>query len=68
MPNMTPLTLYAGLAGDRNPRGMRGAVLLGEILGILTHHAARVVGASGAPVPGGWAAQLNNNIKAYVEK
>lgn len=55
---MTPVTIYAGLAGDRNPRGMRGARLLGDALAVAAGKDARVVGAAAAPVAGGWAAQL----------
>lgn len=55
---MTPLTIYAGLAADRNARGMRGARILGEALSAIVGKTARVVGAAAAPVPGGWAEQL----------
>ena len=55
---MVELTVYAGLAGDRNCRGMAGAIGLGALLGQTIDVAARTVGAPTAPVPGGWADQL----------
>jgi arginase len=55
---MIELTAYVGLAGDRNLRGMRGALTLGESLGRRVGCVPRVTGTPTSPVPGGWATQL----------
>jgi len=52
------LTVYAGLAGDRNDRGMAGAILLGEELDRATGISRQQIGTPALPQPGGWADQL----------
>jgi arginase family enzyme len=56
--SMTPLTIYAGRAGDRNARGMAGAIALGRALGEFIGQEGRSIGVSEPPIPGGWSVQL----------
>ena len=52
------MTVYAGRAGDRNPRAMQGAVSLGNEIAQRYAGSVRSVGASAQIVNGGWALQL----------
>ena len=52
------VTIYAGNAGDRNDRGMCGAIDLGTGIARQLDVEARVVGTPTAPIAGGWATQL----------
>jgi len=52
------LTVYAGLAGDRNDRAMAGAVLLGEEFERTINVPRQQIGLPALPQPGGWADQL----------
>lgn len=52
------ITIYAGNAGDRNERGMRGAVELGAAIAALYRRQAWTVGEAVQPAEGGWAEQL----------
>ncbi|MCW6511463.1 arginase family protein [Lichenifustis flavocetrariae] len=52
------ITIYAGNAGDRNDRGMRGAVDLGSAIAERCGVPARTVAATVKPIEGGWAEQL----------
>lgn len=58
MTEQVQLTIYAGLAGDRNARAMEGAVLLGEHFGQMIEWPWRQIGVPTLPKPGGWADQL----------
>lgn len=53
-----PLFVYAGLAGDRNPRGMAGAVALGTAIGATLGLVPEIVGAPAPLVSGDWKTQL----------
>ncbi len=55
---MIALTIYEGLAGDRNARAMRGARSLGDALGEALDLVPQHVGTPQPPASGGWAAQL----------
>lgn len=50
--------IYAGNAGDRNERGMRGAVALGTMIGETLGVGSRIVGTPTPVVEGGWRRQL----------
>lgn len=52
------ITIYAGNAGDRNDRGMRGAVELGTAIAELYGVPARTVAETAKLIEGGWAEQL----------
>lgn len=52
------IVIYAGNAGDRNERGMRGSVELGTAIAERYGLPARIVGEAVPPVSGGWAKQL----------
>jgi arginase len=52
------LIIYAGNAGDRNERAMRGAVSLGGRIAADFGVEASVVGSAGPVIEGGWYAQL----------
>lgn len=51
-------TLYQGRAGDRNPRGVAGAALLGACFARRLGAAPTVVGVPAAPLGEGWQAEL----------
>lgn len=53
------IVVYAGNAGDRNDRGMRGSIALGTAIAERYGLPARIVGESVPPVSGGWAEQLH---------
>lgn len=53
------VTLYAGAAGDRNLRAMRGSFELGSVIAQSYGVAADIVGEAAAVIEGGWAAQLS---------
>lgn len=53
------ITIYAGNAGDRNDRGMRGAVDLGTVIAERYGVPARTVAETVKPIEGGWAEQLH---------
>lgn len=52
------ILIYAGIAGDRNDRGMAGAVVLGTAIADAVGVPAERVGQPAPPVAGGWAHQL----------
>jgi len=52
------LTVYAGLAGDRNDRAMAGAILLGEEMERAIGVPRQQIGTPAVPQAGGWADQL----------
>lgn len=52
------ITIYAGNAGDRNDRGMRGAVQLGTAISAQYGQPANIVGVETTPVTGGGSDQL----------
>lgn len=54
------VTIYAGYAGDRNARGMRGAVDLGKAIAEFYGATSEIAGEAIDPVPGGWKAQLKS--------
>ncbi|KQS03096.1 hypothetical protein ASG11_01465 [Sphingomonas sp. Leaf357] len=56
---MMEIVIYAGNAGDRNERGMRGSVALGTAIAERYGVPARIVGEAVPPVRGGWAEQLH---------
>lgn len=58
MTSLTPLTLYQGLAGDRNARGMAGAGLMAKALARQTGFEPVVVGEPATPLGGHWDAEL----------
>lgn len=51
--------IYAGNAGDRNDRGMPGAVALGEQIADALGTGAEVVGTPAPVIAGGWLTQLH---------
>ena len=53
------ITIYAGNAGDRNVRGMRGALCLGREIARHLHRNHVIVGSEKPLVEGGWSEQLN---------
>jgi len=48
------LTVFRGRAGDRNPRGMAGAALLGTARATRTGSPPIFVGSPAAPLAQGW--------------
>lgn len=52
------LTIYAGRTGDRNPRAMAGAAVLGAAVAARLGIPAATIGAPLPPLGGGWAAEL----------
>ena len=65
------LTIYAGSAGDRTARAMRGAVDLGRSIARRYGVEASVVGFATALVEGGWAEQLaaaSPNLHLFAEQ
>lgn len=56
------VTVYAGRAGDRNPRAMQGAVSLGNAIAQRYAGAVSLVGAAAPVVNGGWALQLREAV------
>lgn len=52
------LTIYAGRAGDRNPRAMQGAPVLGAAVARRLGLEAATLGAPHPPLGGGWRAEL----------
>ncbi len=56
------VTVYAGRAGDRNPRAMQGAVSLGNEIAQRYAGPVRSVGVSAQIVNGGWALQLREAV------
>lgn len=61
------LLVYAGVAGDRNPLGMAGAVALGRAIGASFGVTPEIIGAPADPVPGGWVVQLARATPALRE-
>jgi arginase len=59
MPLMN-VTIYAAAAGDRNERGMQGAISLGTLIARRFEAEARTIGLPRAIVDGGWARQLES--------
>lgn len=55
---MNALTIYAGNAGDRNERGMSGAIELGTAIAERYSVPTHIVGRAMKPIGGGWKIQL----------
>jgi arginase family enzyme len=53
-----PFTVFAGRVADRNPKGMRGALVLASAIADRFGKAVRTVGKAEPVVSGGWATQL----------
>jgi len=56
------VTVYAGRAGDRNPRAMQGAVLLGTEIAHRCASSTNEVGTAAPIMNGGWALQLREAL------
>lgn len=54
---MTVIT-YAGTAGDRNNRGIPGAIALGAMIAHECGTSAQIIGSPAPAIPGGWYTQL----------
>jgi arginase len=53
------VTIYAGLAGDRNSRAMHGSVAVGTAIATALDSRPNIVGSISPPIHGGWATQLH---------
>jgi len=52
------IMIYAANAGDRNERGIRGAVALGTLIGDLVGTTPQIIGVPSPVITGGWTEQL----------
>lgn len=59
---MTVVTIYQGLAGDRNPRGILGAALAGRALGERLNVAPFTIGRAARPLGGRWDRELESAL------